>query len=154
MAPCAFAEDAPSPVSQYAHDEPGAHLLYFDATSRFGGRRMDEAAFASQKVFMFDLFDRHAYKRMLFHAYPAATQPLLFFDGQVTMRKTGDADKGWHYAPNVQPPSFASPDPTYYHYYPGPSEPPTLSGAVSDVVIGYYRWTRNGLRGVDFGGRP
>jgi prepilin-type N-terminal cleavage/methylation domain-containing protein len=155
MAPCAFSAEAPNPVSQFNWNQAGAHLLYFDATSKFGGRRMDEVGYASQKVMMFDLFDRHQFKRTLFHAYPVASQPLLFFDGQVSIRRTGDADKGWHNAPNLSTPfNPASPDPTYYYYYPGPSEPATLSGAVSDVVIGYYRWTRNGLRGLDYGGKP
>jgi hypothetical protein len=41
-----------------------------------------------------------------------------------------------------------------YYYYPSHSEPATLSGQPSDQVFGYYRWTRNGLHGVDFGGKP
>jgi hypothetical protein len=39
-----------------------------------------------------------------------------------------------------------------YHSTPGPGEPPTLSGAASETVNGYSRWTRKGLLGVDFGG--
>jgi hypothetical protein len=42
--------------------------------------------------------------------------------------------------------------PTLYYYTPGPGEPATLSGARSDAVVGYYRWTRCGIKGVDFGG--
>jgi prepilin-type N-terminal cleavage/methylation domain-containing protein len=155
MVACGFSAESPNPVSQFNHPREGAHLLYFDATSPFGGRRMDEASFASQKVMMFDLFDRHQYKRMLFHAYPVARQPLLFFDGNVSVRKTGDANPGWHNAPNLGGIQYdpRSPEPTIYYYYPTPSEPPTLSGADFDQVIGYYRWTRGGLRGVDYGGK-
>jgi hypothetical protein len=41
----------------------------------------------------------------------------------------------------------------YYQYYPTQYEPRTLSGAVADLVPGVYRWTRGGLRGVDFDGK-
>jgi hypothetical protein len=40
-----------------------------------------------------------------------------------------------------------------YYYAPAGSEPATLSGKPADQVLGYYRWTRNGLKGVDYGGR-
>lgn len=150
---CAFSRESPNPVSQNINNYQGAHLTYFDSASRFGGRRMDEVQFPSQKVMLFDLFDRHHYQRTLFHAYPIARQPLAFFDGQVSVRKTGDADKGWHRADNLSTPVDSS-MPTIYYYYPSPAEPPTLSGAPSDQVFGYYRWTRNGLRGLDYGGKP
>jgi prepilin-type N-terminal cleavage/methylation domain-containing protein len=155
MVACAFSAESPNPVSQFLRSDPGAHLLYFDSQAKYGGRRMDEVVFPSGKVAMFDLFDRHGYKRKIFHAYEVARQPLLFFDGGVSMRKTGDADKGWHNAPNLSTPfDPASPEPTYYYYSPTPAEPPTLSGNPFDQVIGYYRWTRNGLRGLDYGGTP
>lgn len=113
-----------------------------------GQRRQDEVAFPSQKVFIFDIFDRHAYKRPIWHAYAVARQPLAFFDSSVRFLKTGDADKGW------SPDSPTSINPTTYSYTPSTGFPgydhPTLSGANSDSVIGYYRWTRNGLRGVDY----
>jgi prepilin-type N-terminal cleavage/methylation domain-containing protein len=154
MVACAFSADAPNPVSQVFTTDPGSHLLYFDATAKFGGRRMDEVYYASQKVALFDLFDRHSYKRTIFHAYPNATQPLLFFDGQVSMRKTGDADKGWHNAPNLNTPFNPNDSqPTVYYYAPTSAEPPTLSGQPFDQVFGYYRWTRNALAGVDYGGK-
>ena len=35
---------------------------------------------------------------------------------------------------------------------PTPMEPRTLSGAAADLVSGYYRWTRGGIRGIDYGG--
>lgn len=151
---CAFSADSPRPVSQYISTNSGSHLLYFDSQAKYGGRRLDEVQFASQKVAMFDLFDRHSYKRTIFHAYEVARQPLLFFDGQVSVRKTGDADPGWHNAPDLSTPfNPSSPNPTIYYYAPGGSEPATLSGQPFDQVIGYYRWTRNALRGVDFGAK-
>jgi hypothetical protein len=32
------------------------------------------------------------------------------------------------------------------------SDPPPLYNPNGDQVFGYYRWTRAGLKGVDFGG--
>lgn len=128
---------------------PGYHLVYSTPISaKFLQRKMDHVAFPSQKVWTFDLFDRHTNPRkQLFHAYPTARQPLLFFDGQVTVRKTRDSNPGWD-------PLFptATLTPTRYFYMPQPTEPRTLTGQPQDLVTGYYRWTRWGLRGVDFGG--
>ena len=38
--------------------------------------------------------------------------------------------------------------------WPVGSDPPTLSGSPLgyDMVTGYFRWTRGGLKGIDFGG--
>jgi prepilin-type N-terminal cleavage/methylation domain-containing protein len=149
---CAWSADSDS-YAQSGEAVPGGHLLYTDVGGkRVGGRRMDEVSFPSQKVAMFDLFDRHQFNRVIFHAYPVASQPLVFFDGQVTTRKTSDADiGGFPLSPSSSNPYRAV---TNYPYYPGPSEPRTLSGADFDMVNGYYRWTRNGLRGLDYGGKP
>jgi prepilin-type N-terminal cleavage/methylation domain-containing protein len=125
------------------------HLLYnwYNGwQQKFLNTTMDKVTFPSNKVYEFDLFDRHSSKRTIFHAYPDAKQPLVFFDGSVSMKRTGDANQGWN------PTSPTSSLPTLYYYTPSPGEPPTLSGAASDPVIGYYRWTRCGIKGVDFGG--
>jgi prepilin-type N-terminal cleavage/methylation domain-containing protein len=153
LVPCAFSATA-NPVIQYVRTEPGAHLYYWDSFN-YGGHRMDEVLFPSQKVALFDMYDRHQYKRTLFHAYPIARQPLVFFDGSVSTRKTGDANPGWFCVPNQSNVNGApaSTEPTVYFYYPSEGEPPTLSGAAYDQVIGYYRWTRAGLKGVDYGGK-
>jgi prepilin-type N-terminal cleavage/methylation domain-containing protein len=124
----------------------GAHLLYGYSPSGtiLGPRRLTDVSFPSQKVWVFDLWDRHNYKRPIWHAYDMARQPLLMFDGSVQNRRTDEANRGW------TPPNGG---PTRYTYWPRiPGEPPTLSGNASDLVWGYYRWTRGGLKGVDFGG--
>ncbi len=126
----------------------GYHLLYaVPPTALFFAPKLDEVFMPSQKVYAFDLFDRHMYARRIFHAYPVASQPLVFFDGSVTVRKTGDSNRGW------DPLNANGTNPTNYYYTPGPGEPPTLSGNASDPIIGYYRWTRKGLQGLDFGGK-
>jgi hypothetical protein len=70
---------------------------------------------------------------------------LLFFDGSVSIRLTSDGNPGWR-----------PPTPTFpcmaYNYTPFAYEYPTTSGNATDFVKGYYRWTRGGLRGIDYGG--
>ncbi len=146
--PCAFSNQIGPNALQQASGGPGNHLLYQinGASTRFNLARMDLITFPSQKVYLFDLFNRHSRKRPLFHAYPDAIQPLLFFDGSASNRRTRDANLGWN------PAAPTLPFPTAYYYYPTAGEPPTESGQVMDLVKGYYRWTRQGLRGVDFGG--
>jgi prepilin-type N-terminal cleavage/methylation domain-containing protein len=136
-------------VLRQATGGPGLHLLYthYPGLTRLGIRSMADVNYPSQKVWIFDLFDRHYYKRTIWHAYPASRQPLLFFDGSVTVRKFGDANQGWD--PTVP----ASPSPTRYEYYPAGNEPATLSGNPADLVVGGYRWAREGIRGLDFGGQ-
>lgn len=147
IVPYAFSPDRDIvPISQY----PGDYRVYsFHATNTtLRQRRIDEAHFPSQKVMFFDLFDRHSAGRAMFHAYKQAAQPLLFFDGSVSTRKTQDANPGWN---PIMPDMVVS---TSYSYSPtSPLDPPTLSGAPSDTVQGYYRWTRGGLKGVDYGGK-
>lgn len=113
-----------------------------------GQRRFDEVSFASQKVFFHDLFDRHARARPIWFGYAVATQPLAFFDGSVRNCRTGDSQVGW------DPMSPNSANSTTYTYDPLKEIPfynfPTLSGNPTDQVTGYYRWTRGGLRGVDY----
>lgn len=102
-------------------------------------RRITEVQFASGKAYMFDTFDRHyAEQPDTLYFEPMARQPILFFDGSVSVRDTNDANPG-----------FQPLDPT--------SGEPTLVGkpvgnAQTEFFPGYYRWTRGGLRGIDFGG--
>jgi prepilin-type N-terminal cleavage/methylation domain-containing protein len=148
LSPCAYSPDSgPGIVWQYS-GQPGGHFVYTaNGAPNFVSRKQDEVTFPSQKVQEYDLFDRHASKRTIWYAYPAAAQPLLFFDGSVSVRKTQDSNRGW----NPATPFAATP--TTYQYWPVGSDPPTLNGLASESVIGYYRWTRTGLKGIDFGGK-
>ncbi len=109
-------------------------------------RRYTEVTFPSSKTHMFDTFDRHfngdkaspnvdAY----FFFSDDARQPVLFFDGSVRVVSTAESNPGF------RPLEPASPEPT------------TIRHIVPGVAIleytGYYRWTRGGLRGIDFGGK-
>jgi prepilin-type N-terminal cleavage/methylation domain-containing protein len=146
--PCSFSDQTGPYALNQASGSPGYHLLYwvYPAYTQFTNTRVENVLFPSQKVYLFDLFDRHLWKRPIFHAYPFARQQVIMFDGSVSIRKTGDANLGWN------PTTPTSPNPTTYMYMPTPGEPPALSPGGSDLVRGYYRWTRRGLRGVDYGG--
>jgi prepilin-type N-terminal cleavage/methylation domain-containing protein len=147
--PCAWADGTGTTGVRQASGSVGSHLLYqyWPATTRFNVTRMDMINFPSNKVYIFDLFDRHSQKRTIFHAYPEGKQPLLMFDGSANIRRTGDANRGWDPG---SPQNLTLT--TTYTYYPGPGEPRTLGGTPSEMVTGYYRWTRKGLRGIDYGG--
>jgi prepilin-type N-terminal cleavage/methylation domain-containing protein len=149
MVPAAWTPDKGPNVIRPASNGAGNHMIYNDGAASangFGRRRLDEVTFPSNKVVLFDIYDRHIYKRMIWHAYPVAAQPLLMFDSSVAVRKTGDGNKGW------DPANQTSPNPVSYLYWPTRGNPPTLSGAVSESVNGYFRFTRMGIKGVDFGG--
>jgi prepilin-type N-terminal cleavage/methylation domain-containing protein len=141
-------ERSQSPLTQ-AGGPPGQHLLYYynpsNPGTQLGNRQLADVNFPSMKIWVFDLYDRHFYKREIWHSYPVARQPLLFFDNSVRVMKTKDCNLGW----NTANPTGG---PTVYTYTPTAYEPPTLNGLASEQVTGYYRWTRAGLRGVDFGG--
>lgn len=117
------------------------------ATTILGLRKLSDVSFASQKVAMYDSDSRHFNKRRtLFYAYGEGRQPLLTFDAAVTTRKTSETNLGFN------PAVPANPNPTVFNYAPAGWESPTRSGAAQEAVRGHYRWTRQGLRGVDFGG--
>ncbi len=129
----------------------GVHYLFQvpaqGTTTILGLRKLSDVSFPAQKVALYDSDMRHFNKRRdLFYAYADSRQPLLTFDAAVTTRKTGETNLGFNPAvPN-------NPNPTTFNYAPAGWESPTRSGAAQEAVRGYYRWTRAGLRGVDFGG--
>jgi prepilin-type N-terminal cleavage/methylation domain-containing protein len=128
----ATAQEGVEPVQQ--HNEL---WLSFPRSNNFlVTRRFTNVTYTSSKAFLFDTFDRHyADQPDYFYFQPGARQPILFFDGSVSVRDTNDANEGF------QPLNPTSPDPTLLKI--------TSSG---DSFPGYYRWTRGGLRGLDFGG--
>ncbi len=148
LVPAVWAADTgPETISQVVND----YRLYnfSPAFTRFKNRRIDDFAFPSQKVVFFDLFDRHRSRTMTFHGYAAATQPLVFADGSVQVRRTQDANPGW----DPRTPNSLTTR-TRYRYRPmDHGDPLALSRETAgDWIDGGYRWTRFGVRGVDFGG--
>jgi len=148
LTPYAYSPDSGAGIVWQLSGQPGYHHLYGNnGPPKFRARSFDAVLFPCQKVWLYDLFDRHTFKRDLWYAYKVAAQPLAFFDGSVSIRKTQDSNPGWE--PGNPRGVFA----TSYQYYPVGSDSPTLSGQPSDTVQGFYRWTRGGLRGIDFGGK-
>ncbi|HZW07794.1 MAG TPA: type II secretion system protein [Phycisphaerales bacterium] len=121
-----------------------SHYVYgADSWTRFGPARADDVAFPSQKVQLHDTHQRH-YGRPLFFAHPETVQPILHFDSSVLDRKTADAGLGWK-------PFDPAGGPTIIPYVPYRYEPPTSNGTAVESFPGRYRWTRGGLKGIDFG---
>ncbi|CAG0950629.1 hypothetical protein PHYC_00181 [Phycisphaerales bacterium] len=156
--------------ASYSNDKgPGVaqgptHRTYYGPTAQnvLGKRKLSQVQFSSQKVHIMDSTARHFGKRWWWYSSSSARVPLLFFDNAVKVRLTGppqtsaqpaqDANEGW----NPQLPT--NPFPTSYTYDPELWEAPRLNGSyapggTSDTVIGFYRWCRGGLRGLDFEGR-
>lgn len=124
----------------------GTYML--PSNARLGGLRLTDVSFPGLKVHMQDSEQRHFGKRRYFYAVSGARQPLLTFDGSVSTRITGDTNPGW------QPNDPASASPTEFSYYwTGGWAAPTTHGGTLERMVGHYRWTRGGLRGVDFGGQ-
>jgi prepilin-type N-terminal cleavage/methylation domain-containing protein len=148
--PCSYSPDRTPTVTQ-----AGTHRTYYPSTvpNILGRRKMFDVHFPSQKVHLYDSSARHFGKRWWFYAHKPARQPLLFFDSSVRIKVTGgvlepgDANDGWN------PGNITAPYQTFL-YTPETWEAPLLNGSYvgSDNAIGFYRWTRSGLRGVDYEG--
>lgn len=111
-------------------------------------RRVSEVSFPSAKVLLMDSHDRHTGNAPVVYADAKAAQPLAVFDGSVHRVETAKANKGF------RPNDPGSREPTVYTYAPTGaakdwSPAPTNPGGDRNL-IGFYRWTREGLRGVDF----
>jgi prepilin-type N-terminal cleavage/methylation domain-containing protein len=143
IVPAAFQDEkGPGQIYHVSYDY---RYFYWSYETRLRPRPMDKVMFPAQKVVWFDMFDRHFYKRDIWFAYKEAKQPLAFFDGSVSVRATRDANLGWQNEAGQQ---FANPQPSMVTYAPaGYSDPPALNSIAQPQ---YYRWTRGGLRGVDF----
>jgi prepilin-type N-terminal cleavage/methylation domain-containing protein len=112
-----------------------------------GGRRAASVTFPSGKVLLHDVYDRHSDSRTRYFLWPNARQPLGFFDGSVRTKNAADANPGF------RPNDATSPDPTDVVYRPDPRwEPDAPNGEDTITVPGRFRWTRGGLRGIDYGG--
>jgi hypothetical protein len=122
----------------------------FNATrTRLGGRKLADVTSPSNKVLLMDEFDRHfSGKRTLYFGMVNARQPILAFDGGVNVRFTRDCNTGGD--PNAANGGGAPVAITYTNaakpWLPNPQNP------AGDLVMTYYRFTKGGLRGIDFGG--
>jgi len=150
LVPAAYARDQREGSRRTVEQFRGDHNLFQMGNLPLGDRRLTEVQFPAQKVEEFDLNQRHFTKSQWCYGFPDTRQPLLFWDGSVSVRLTGDCNPG--FLPNA--PSVSNPVALMMRYRPDGLgfEPPTRSGLSGDLVTVYYRWTRGGLQGVDFGG--
>jgi prepilin-type N-terminal cleavage/methylation domain-containing protein len=150
--------------------QAGSHRFYRFSNAGLtqnilGRRKLSEVQFPAQKVFIYDSAARHFSKRPFFYAVAQARAPVAAFDASVVTRTTGvpawndnaDMNPG---ADPANPVSSAGPPaspgfPLQYSYEPETWEPAKLNGGFGtpgDNVVGFHRWTRGGLSGIDFGG--
>ena len=122
-----------------------SNSYFLPLNSSLGGLRLSSVVFPGSKVQLMDEEQRHSGGRRLYYAVPEAIQPLLTFDGSVQSVRTADCNPGW------QPNSPRSGLPTNFRYWPSIWEAQPSNGARWEFVDGMYRWTREGLKGVDFG---
>jgi len=118
-----------------------------DRGLRLGGRKYTEVNFPGSKVFFFEFHDRHSSGADAFYAYPEARSNQVFFDNSVRAERTSASNPGFD--PNN--PTGGAPA-VVYDPAPGAADPPPLHDPNGDTLKGHYRWTRDGLRGVDYGG--
>lgn len=132
---------------QTVSQAPGDHNFFNgNPGDLLGRRRVTEVNFPAQKVFMFEFHDRHSTNEGIFFGYPEAQSTLMFFDGSARALKTSDSNPG--FKPN-SPKVEAFSDATYK---PAEFESPVRGNPAKRVGM-WYRFTRGGLRGLDFGGK-
>jgi len=138
------------------------YYYWSGGNGKCGRRKMSEVLFPSQKVMLMDTASRHHGKFDRFFAFPDAAPTILFFDGSVSQKLTGEptfvaAGSGGNYGslanPGWLPTAPQSVFSTIFTYDPSPWEPEAPGASHTIQVKGFYRWTRGGLKGVDFGGR-
>jgi prepilin-type N-terminal cleavage/methylation domain-containing protein len=140
-----WGSDEGTTVQQYSQD----YNLMGVGSKPLGRRKLSQVVFAGMKVFMFEFHDRHTARSGVFYAYPQAKSSQLFFDGSVFARKTGDSNEGFR--PNQATQRRATD--ILYRITDLTFEPDPLWDVVAgDNLKGHYRWTRGGLKGVDYGG--
>lgn len=123
------------PISQ--HNETAST---FNREPRYVvSRRTAEVAFPASKAHMFESFDRHSASGAPFFYRPSSRVAVLLHDASVSMRDSKAANPGF------QPRNPTSTGPTLIRE--------TTAGVGTQSYSGVFRWTRGGLKGIDFGGK-
>ncbi len=149
--PASFSPDRGDRPNYSTVTQAGSHRYYTYTNIQrsgqmFGRRKLTDVQFTSSKVHLYETFARHFGKVPMFYAFQQARSPLLFFDGSASVRTTSDSGRG------VDPLTPSRAFPMTFAFTPGDWEAPVLGAGASTTVYGHFRWTRGGLRGVDFGG--
>jgi len=135
------AAKAPRPLVQ----GPGPDSVDYLGARFLVNRRVTEVMFPAAKVHLYDTYDRHSADEDIYFLEDEARGPLLMFDGSVSRRVTEKANPGF------QPDDPVSPEPTWV------PRRVVIDGVTRFLTgdsgyTGRYRWTRGGLRGIDYGG--
>lgn len=128
----------------------GNHRLFGGGGSsllQLGKRKFADVSFPGHKAYFFEDFSRHAGKRHMWYAYPEALCNVLLFDGSAALRKTRTSNLGF----NPATPTSTTAPLVKYTTANEPFGAPSINPAGDSLYV-YYRFTRAGLRGVDFGG--
>ncbi|MFT5423491.1 MAG: prepilin-type N-terminal cleavage/methylation domain-containing protein [Phycisphaerales bacterium] len=127
------------PVSDTPH-------LFTNSGGSVGQQRYyKDVAFPSGKVHMFEEFDRLSKSEGIWFAFPEAKCNLLFFDSSVRNLPSREANPGWH--PD-------QPNSVWRQKYKALDTFPLFNGhKTRDEWFMKYRWTREGLGGLDYGGK-
>jgi prepilin-type N-terminal cleavage/methylation domain-containing protein len=156
-----FSSSYMSPTSMSAPDggpnaimQSGDHIFWIVPTTPgiYGRRTLGDVSFPGQKVQMYDSMARHMAKRWYPWLYSESRIPLLMFDQSVAMRRSDDCNPGFSPAvPNSTAPLVIQYAP---HQPPNNWEAPNTAGTYTPQTFpaAYYRFTRGGLKGVDYNG--
>ncbi len=138
-----------SPLGSRWYPAESYNTLYIPSGGILRQRSTPDVVYPSQKAMSWARCQRNYGSRAAYYGYSEARIPMLFVDGSIAQRKTGDSNLGWD--PN-NPSS-----PNYYVAYGisgnGSWDPPKLYAQTGDDVFPIrYDWTRNFLAGRDFDG--
>jgi len=127
----------PSPTSPH-------HMIDTGSKNPMGGRKMSQVAHPSGKVFMYEEFDRFTNeKKPLYATDPIARINLAFFDGSVRQELVKDANSAY----DKDNPSAIWEQP----YLPLDTFPLPSGGLNDQTKLDLrFRWTKNGLAGIDY----
>ena len=119
------------------------HLVKGESEEPLGGRRMTEVKFPSQKVFMYEEFDRFSDPKGIYAAYPEAKVNLAFFDGSVRQEETSDARSAY---------DEKNPTRVWEQRYVPLDTFPVPMGGLGELKKWdlRFRWTKGGLSGIDY----
>ena len=124
--------------------------LYVPGNAKFGGRRISDVSYPSQKVYIYEQFGRHSgpFTYADYFGFPTAKPVVQAFDNSCSIKNSSDANYG------ANPNSGASygPNPSI-PYNPGLNSPDPAPPGGSLPSFVYYQYTKGGLKGVDFGGK-
>lgn len=134
-------------VNNRVRNVPGDHFIYsVPGDENLSLMPYSSVSFPSQKVQLHEGHARHETRRQYYYASEGARVHVLAFDSSVTYRSNREANKGWD-------PRNPRGGPYLFSYKPDKWEAPTKTGAATETVYGFYRYTRGGLKGVDFSSR-